>query len=91
MSDITFYKDPEAVLDYGVDWSSWLTDSETISSSSWTVPSGITEDSNTSSDTKATIWLSGGTDGESYKLINHIITSAGREEDQTMWIVVKEK
>ena len=44
MSLTTFLKDPEAVLDYTVDWGIWL-DTDTISTSNWTVPAGITKDS----------------------------------------------
>jgi len=40
-----FLKDPDAVLDYGFDWSDWLADGETISTSTWTVETGITKDS----------------------------------------------
>ena len=78
-------KDPDAVLDYGIDWGDWLTDvSDTISTSTWTAPAGITKDSDTHNDTTTTIWLSGGTAGSSYSLVNHITTAGGREDDQTL-------
>lgn len=86
----TFMKDPDAVLDYQVDWSSWL-DTDTISTSAWTVPSGITKDSDTNTDTTATIWLSGGVDGADYDLINHITTANGREDDRTIKVQVRSK
>ena len=60
MSVSHFVKDPDEVLDYSIDWSTWL-DSDTISSSSWTVESGITKDSDSNDTTSTTIWLSGGT------------------------------
>ena len=91
MDEATFIKDPDAILDYGVDWSNWLTDNETISSSDWDVPSGISKDSDSFSDTKTTIWLSGGTSGEEYRLINHIVTSQSRENDQTIKIRIREQ
>jgi hypothetical protein len=50
-------KDPQAVLDYGFDWSKWL-GTDTISTSTWTVPVGITKDSDTHDTTTTTIWLS---------------------------------
>jgi len=86
----TFAKDPDATLDYMIDWSDWL-DSDTISTSIWTVPSGITKDSDTNSTTTATIWLSGGTAGQSYKLVNRIVTACGRTDDRTIRIIVREK
>lgn len=86
----TFTKDPQSVLDYQIDWSAWL-DGDTISTSTWTVPSGITKDSDSASTTGVTIWLSGGTDGTDYELTNHIITAAGREDDRTITIQVRSK
>jgi hypothetical protein len=80
-----FRKDPDAVLDYAVDWSEWL-DDDTITASEWTVPDGITADSDSNTTTLATVWLSGGTLGQTYSLVNHITTAAGREEDQTIKI-----
>ena len=86
----TFDKDPDAVLDYAVDWEDWL-GGDTIASSSWTVPAGITKDSDTHDDTTATVWVSGGAAGETYRLVNHIETAAGREEDRSIFIVVKQR
>lgn len=85
-----FLKDPDAVLDYQIDWSNWL-DDDTISTSSWTVPTGITRDSDTNDTTTATIWLSGGTAGTSYSVVNHIVTADGREEDRTITIKCMER
>lgn len=82
-------KDPDAVLDYQIDWSSWL-DGDTIATSTWKVPSGIIKDSDTNDDTTATIWLSGGTAGESYEVTNSIVTAGGRENDRTMIIPIRE-
>ena len=85
-----FIKDPDAVLDYTVDWSDWL-GSDTISSSSWTVPSGITKDSDSNTDTTATIWLSSGKNGKTYEIVNRIVTAGGRTDDRTIIIEVMDK
>jgi len=85
-----FGKDPNAVLDYAIDWSSWL-GTDTISTSAWTVASGITKTGESKTSTKATIWLSGGTAGVTYELTNRIVTTAGRTDDRTIGIVVGEK
>ena len=82
-----FYKDPSAVLDYVVDWTTWL-GSDTISASAWTVPSGITQVTATNTTKLATIWLSGGTVGESYTLVNRITTAGGRTDDRSITITV---
>ena len=90
MANNKFIKDPDSVLDYTVNWETWL-DGDTISASSWTVPTGLTKDSVSFGDSAATVWLSSGTLGRRYDILNHITTAAGREEDQTLIIVCKEK
>lgn len=84
-------KDPDAVLDYQVDWSSWLATGETISSSDWVVQTGITETSASNTTTTATIWLSGGTAGVTYTVTNRIVTTASRTNDRSLYITVREQ
>lgn len=83
-----FQKDPNAVLDYKFDWTDWLQTSETISTSTMTVQSGITKDSDSNTTTTATVWLSGGTEGIRYTVTNRITTNQGRTDDRTMLIRV---
>ena len=85
-----FVKDPEAVLDYKVDWTDWL-DGDTINTSAWTVPDGITKDSDNNTTEVATIWLSGGTALQTYVLENKITTTGSRSDERTIYIEVKEK
>lgn len=88
----TYRKDPDAVLDYSVDWGSlgWLIGGDTISAVTWTVPAGITKTSQTNSTTVATAWLSGGTAGVDYDVVCHITTAGGRQDDRTLRIQVRE-
>lgn len=81
-------KDPSAILDWMFDWSDWLASGETIISHTITVDTGITNDSSTEDDGKVTVWLSGGTAGENYKVACLIETSAGRTDERTIWIKV---
>lgn len=85
--------DPNAKLDYAIDWSAWLQSGETINASTWTVPEGITEATPASSETDgvATIWLTGGTVGQNYAVTNHITTSMGREDDRSLHLRVIER
>ena len=82
MADNTFIKDPDAVLDYSVNWEAWLS-GDTISASEWTIPTGLTNDSDSFGDSVATVWLSSGTAGKTYSIINHITTAAGRQDDNS--------
>ena len=88
-----FYKDPDAVLDFNFDWSDWLDSgaSETISSRTVTVESGLTKDSDSESDGIVTVWLSGGTAGEQYKVECEITTSATRTDERTIVVRVQER
>lgn len=85
-----FLKDPDEVLDYKFDWSTWL-GSDTIQSITLIVPSGITKDSDTNDTTSATIWLSGGTSGNDYKITNRIVTAGGRTAERAITIRVSDK
>ena len=81
-------KDPSAVLDWMFDWSDWLASGETITDHTITGETGITVDSSTENAGKVTVWLSGGTAGENYKVACLIETSAGRTDERTIWIKV---
>lgn len=90
-------KHPDAVLDYGFDWSDWLESGETIVSSDWDVPSGLVEDTDSDhvpggfDDITTSIWLSGGVLGEDCDVVNDIITSEGRKDSRTVTIKVRSR
>lgn len=86
-------KDPDDVLDYQFDWTARMATNETVVASVFTVvegtvvkgvvgftPQGVT-----------TVWLSGGTPGETCLINNHIATSQGREYDETARLRVRSK
>lgn len=83
-------KDPASVLDYKVDWSGWLAD-DTIDTSSWTVPVGVTKGADSHDDTSATVWLSGGTVDAVYKVTNRITTAAGRTDERSFTLAIRER
>lgn len=90
MADQPKIKDPNDVIDFQVTWATWL-GTDTIATSTWIVPTGITKDSDTNTTTTTTIWLSGGTAGTTYELVNRITTAAGRTRDFTCVIKVQER
>jgi hypothetical protein len=83
-------KDPDAVLDYTIDWGDWLGE-DTLATSEWTVPDGITAGATSITGTTTTIWFSGGEVGETYTIHNRITTAGGRTNDQTFKITCIEK
>lgn len=97
-------KDPNAKLDYTIDWdratpesapgTGWLGEGETIETSTWTVPDGleeVTPEPTVVDGAKAVIWLAGGTLGARYRVVNHIVTSQGRDDDRSLGIYITEK
>jgi hypothetical protein len=83
-------KDPNEVLDYAIDWSQRLA-GDIIDTSTFTVPTGIVMNSQSKTNTMTTVWLSGGSEGVSYDILNRIVTNGGRTMDQTVELRVKSK
>ena len=87
-----FQKDPDAQLDYVINWSSWL-NGDAIASSIWIVPSGLTLVDSSFTNENATIWLSGGVIGQRYRVTNRITTttSPARIDDRSIIIFIRDK
>lgn len=86
----TFSKDPNAVLDYVMDWARWL-GTDTIVASVWVVPTGLVKTSDSHTDTQAKVWLSGGVKGRTFTVTNRITTAAGRTDDRSFLLEVNER
>lgn len=99
-------KDPDEVLDYDVDWTDALysaaelaqvlggatvVPADTISTSTFILPTGITANSTSNTTTDTKVWLSGGTNGVSYNILNRVVTAGGRSFDRTIKLKVKTK
>lgn len=82
-------KDPDAELDFGVQWARWL-NGDTIASSTWTIPAGLTKISDDHDGTRAVVWLSGGVVGNTYLLVNRIVTAGGRTDERAIQLTVEE-
>jgi hypothetical protein len=64
---------------------------DTIATSTFTLPTGITANSSSNTTTATKVWLSGGAEGQSYPIVNEILTAGGRRMDQTVKIKIKSK
>lgn len=90
---IAYTKDPDAVKDYGWDWSDFLV-TDTIATSTWSkdaTDSDLTIDSDTSTTTIATVILSGGTPGLVSVVTNNIVSAAGLIDDRSFYIRIVEQ
>lgn len=81
-------KDPDDEADYKLLWANNL-GSDTISASEWILPAGITQESDSHTDTTATVRLSGGTAGQQYEITNRVDTASGQQFDQSITIYVR--
>jgi hypothetical protein len=80
-------QDPSDILDYTVNWGAFLL-GDTITTSAWTVSTGLTSVLETNSTTAATIWISGGQAGVSYTVTNTIMTAGGRTAERSFTLIV---
>lgn len=83
-------KDPASVLDYGENWAAWL-DGDVIVAATWDIGEGLTKITETHDDTTATVWLSGGPAGETVMATCHIQTQAGREDERSFRLKIRER
>jgi len=90
MATFSAVKDPDEVLDYELDWSTWL-DGDTIAASTITVEAGLTKDSDSNTTARQTVWLSGGTAGSLYDVTFEIVTTGGRTAQRTLVIRVRNR
>lgn len=79
-----------SVLDYGHDFTDWLTGSETILTSTWSASTGITLASPAINGAVTSTLISGGTTGVRYTITN-TITTATRTDIRKFDILVKDR
>jgi hypothetical protein len=82
-------KDPEAVLDYAIDWGAqYLDQGDLLAESSWTVdpdePGGVAVVSSLFGDSVATVQAGGGVLGKVYRLANRVVTQSGRTDERSI-------
>ena len=91
---MAFRKDPDAILDFSWDWSEWLEVNDDRIVSFEIEVDGVTLEADPAPATDGSVvtaWFSGGTAGTRATATCHIVTNAGREDDRTMTIVIRER
>lgn len=83
-------KDPLDHKTLSVNWATYLTSIEdTLSTSTWTVPTGLTNDDESNTTTLANIRVSGGTTGQTYEVANLLVTTTGEQKRVVIEVVVE--
>lgn len=87
-----FYKQPADQLDYDLDFSDWLTASDTISGAvaASDVPAELVILSVSITDQIVKVWASGGVTGSTYQVTTTVTTTGGRIKELDFKIRVKE-
>lgn len=92
LSQDEIIKDPNEVLDYGFMWTDYLaTTGDAIVSHNEIVATGITKDSATQQGTIISVVLSGGTDGEVYRIQSRITTVGGRTANRSIYVKIQDR
>lgn len=88
----TYTKQPAEVLDYDIDYTDWLETGDTIASKTVTAETGLTVDSSAiwGASKKVKVWISGGTNGTTYKVTVTIVTVAGCTKEDEFRMKIKE-
>lgn len=76
-------KDPDANLDWIFNWNPWLGETETITTAEFFVDPGIVIGITSHTTKTATVWLSGGTESQVYKVTCRVTTNEGRIDDRS--------
>lgn len=85
-----YFKRTTDAESFQIDWSDALVDDDTISTSSWVLPAELTNEAESISDceTEVTIIVSGGVDGETYEMVNTIVSEAGMNLSRRIYLTV---
>lgn len=84
-------KTPGEVLDYAITWTDKLAHGDTIKTSTWIVPAGLTKTKDSLSADVCTIWLSGGKMNNRFTIINRVETVSGRTVEQYVRLIIGAK
>jgi hypothetical protein len=87
-------KDPQAVLDYAIDWGAeYLGEIDLLASSDWSVvpnePDGVAVLDSGFDDRIATVHAGGGIAGRLYRLVNRVVTQTGRIDERSIVLRVE--
>ena len=88
-------KDPEALIDYSVDWGADYLTGDILTESSWTVSpaesGGVSIVSSRFDLKQSTVEVGGGQPGRIYRLTNHVVTAEGREDSRSIMLRVEKR
>lgn len=88
-------KDPDALLDYAVDWGADYLAGDALASSSWSVspdePGGVSIATSACDLLTSSVQVSGGEPGKTYRLSNLVTTASGRRDSRSVVLRVEKR
>jgi len=88
-------KDPDAALDYAVDWGAEYLSGDTLVQSTWQVTpveiGGVSVSASDFDEILATATAEGGVAGHLYQLTNHVVLASGLEDSRSIVIRVEKR
>ena len=88
-------KDPDAVLDYSIDWGAEYLCGDLLAESAWSVtpdePCGVLVVGSQFDATTGTVKAAGGVPGRIYRLVNEVITASGRTDSRSIMLRVEKR
>lgn len=88
-------KDPDALLDYSVDWGAQYLDGDALAESVWEAspiePGGVTIVGSRFDLKVATVQAGGGIPGRIYRLINRVVLASGLNDSRSITLRVEKR
>lgn len=88
-------KDPDAVLDYAIDWGAEYLGGDLLAQSDWSVvpeeTGGVTLVGSDFDATTTTAKAAGGVAGRIYRLVNRVVLQSGRVDDRSIVLRVEKR
>lgn len=83
-----YLKDPNASIDYAIDWGAAYLSGQQITTSSWRVepvaPLGVQVTGSFHDATRTSVTLAGGEPGSMYRIVNRVTLSDGRSDERSL-------
>jgi hypothetical protein len=88
-------KDPDAILDYSIDWGAEYLGGDLLATSEWSVtpdePAGVSVVGSDFDATTSTVKAAGGNVGRLYTVTNHIVMASGRVDNRSIVLRVEKR
>lgn len=88
-------KDPDAVLDYSIDWGAEYLGDDLLAESEWSAtpdePGGVTIIGSQFDASTSSVKAGGGGAGRIYRLVNRIVTASGRIDSRSIVLRVEKR